>query len=138
MNRLLLSGIILLLLVSALGLASGCFVEIAHLFHPQTMTAPSSKGSSSVGVLHPTSIPPAQPTPPPRHGLSSSPSVQPLHPTAKPMRIYTVKQGDRLWSIAQTFYGNGHLWRHIAAANNIDHPNHIYAGDRLLIPDIAP
>lgn len=49
-------------------------------------------------------------------------------------REYTVQQGDFLWQIAQRFYGDGYSWVKIAHANNLQNPNLIYAGTKLLLP----
>ena len=48
--------------------------------------------------------------------------------------MYTVKQGDSLWQIAQNTLGNGWRWPKIADANNIRFPYTIYPGERLKIP----
>jgi nucleoid-associated protein YgaU len=42
--------------------------------------------------------------------------------------------GDTLHSLAYRVYGNAELWRVIAAANDIDDPMRLRAGDRLLVP----
>ena len=49
---------------------------------------------------------------------------------------YIVKQDDTLSGIAKRFYGKGHLFRRIMAANRtkIDDPDMIYEGMRLRIP----
>ena len=61
--------------------------------------------------------------------------VDALQPeTAAPQQTYTVIAGDCLWSIALRFYGDGSLYRKIATANNIENPDLIDPGDRLVIP----
>lgn len=50
--------------------------------------------------------------------------------------IYTVKQGDSLWMIASDEYGNPGLWRPIALANNIEHPELLRPGTELIIPPV--
>jgi nucleoid-associated protein YgaU len=58
-----------------------------------------------------------------------------VHPT---VRIYTVKQGDSLWKIAQEFLGNGALFPRIIAANPgrlKDTSSVIHPGDVLRIPE---
>ena len=47
---------------------------------------------------------------------------------------WTVKQGDRLWSIAVQEYGNPADWTLIAQANRIDNPRTIAPGSELVIP----
>ncbi|MFZ5352362.1 MAG: CIS tube protein [Bacillota bacterium] len=45
-----------------------------------------------------------------------------------------LKQGENLWAIAEQEYGDSGLWRKIAAANNIDDPLNLEAGQSLVIP----
>jgi LysM repeat protein len=74
--------------------------------------------------------PAASTTPVERVELTSS--VKP----ASPARIYVVKAGDTLWSIAQRVYGNPLMWSHIYYANQsqIHDPNEIYPGQKFTIP----
>lgn len=51
------------------------------------------------------------------------------------MRTYEVKDGDNLWNIANTVYGNGNLWEKIAQANNLSKPDDLHTGDFLIIPN---
>lgn len=46
---------------------------------------------------------------------------------------YTVKKGDTLWGIAQTFTGNGANYKALAEANNISNPDRIHVGQRLIV-----
>jgi len=52
-------------------------------------------------------------------------------PTPPPQRVYVVRPGDTLWSIALR-YGTT-PWA-IAVANGLRNPNLIYPGQRLIIP----
>jgi LysM repeat protein len=56
--------------------------------------------------------------------------------SAWPDQVYVVQAGDTLWSIAQHFYGNGHMWPDIYYANQsqIGDPNVISIGQALTIP----
>lgn len=47
---------------------------------------------------------------------------------------YKIKWGDTLWDIAGTFYKNPWAFRKIAAANNIQNPDHIISGTTIIIP----
>lgn len=49
-------------------------------------------------------------------------------------KTYTVKQGDRLDSIAATELGDASRWTEIAMANNIDDPTTLEVGKVLTIP----
>lgn len=48
----------------------------------------------------------------------------------------TVKTGDSLWGLAIRYYGDGRLWKKIAAANGIANPNRIKSGMVLEMPKI--
>jgi nucleoid-associated protein YgaU len=50
---------------------------------------------------------------------------------------YTVKDGDYLWQIAQTTYGDGNLAIQIAKANNIDPNAPLVTGQQLILPTIG-
>jgi nucleoid-associated protein YgaU len=52
-----------------------------------------------------------------------------------------VERGDTLWKIAERHLGSGSEWPKIAAANpSLENPNHIQAGQRLVLPakQVAP
>ncbi len=55
-------------------------------------------------------------------------------PLEEGARIYTVKSGDTLTTIAQRFYQDPERAELIAAANNIDDPSQIEVGQELIIP----
>lgn len=48
---------------------------------------------------------------------------------------YTVKEGETLWSIAESKYGSGFEWQKIAAANKISDASRLEKGTALVIPD---
>lgn len=50
-------------------------------------------------------------------------------------KAYTVAEGDTLWSIAKTNYGDGSKYTKIVSANGIENPNLIKAGQKLIIPE---
>lgn len=52
--------------------------------------------------------------------------------------IYTVKKGDSLEKISSKFYGTSRKWRKIYEANSnvIKNPNHLRAGQKIVIPDL--
>jgi hypothetical protein len=49
-------------------------------------------------------------------------------------RLLRVKEGDSIWQMAYTAYGDPGLWRVIADANNIDDPWQVEPGRDFIIP----
>lgn len=49
--------------------------------------------------------------------------------------IYTVKEGDNLWQIAETIYGSGYNWVDIAQENQLANPDGLRIGQELTIPE---
>jgi len=63
---------------------------------------------------------------PPTQKIDSTPST--------PSSSYVVTSGDTIWDIAVTVYGDGYRYKEIIAANNLENPNTIFAGNVLTIP----
>lgn len=57
--------------------------------------------------------------------------------TALPAK-HTVKQGETLWTIAETYFKSGYNWVDIAKANALTNPDRIMVGQELTIPDAKP
>ena len=53
-------------------------------------------------------------------------------------KMYTVQSGDYLWRIAEKIYGSGYNWVDLANANHLQNPGVIYAGTKLIVPNVAP
>ncbi len=54
-------------------------------------------------------------------------------------QIYTVQEGDSLWSIAENLYGDGNKWSQIYEANREaigTNPDELYPGTDLAIPPV--
>lgn len=49
---------------------------------------------------------------------------------------YTVVEGDYLWSIAENYYKSGYSWVDIAKANNLENPDLLFVGTKLIIPTV--
>jgi len=48
--------------------------------------------------------------------------------------VYTVEEGDSLWTIAEQKYNDGYKWTEIASANNLQEPFDVEKGQKLVIP----
>lgn len=49
-------------------------------------------------------------------------------------KLFKMTEGDSVWNMANTAYGDPGLWRVIADANNIDDPANIELGKDMIIP----
>jgi len=50
---------------------------------------------------------------------------------------HTIKQGDILWNMAKTYFGDPTLWPAISDLNSVPNPNSIPIGTVLLIPSTS-
>ena len=57
--------------------------------------------------------------------------------TGGPNQSYSVKSGDNLSKISKHFYGDANKYPAIAKANNLDDPDKIKVGQKLVIPAAA-
>lgn len=48
-------------------------------------------------------------------------------------KTYTVRAGDTLWGIATRFYGDGAMWRTLAANNGVSDPKNLTVGKVLVL-----
>lgn len=51
-------------------------------------------------------------------------------------KTYVIRKGDTLRKIANRFYGDPSVWRQIAKANGIKHPNNLKPGRKIKLPKI--
>lgn len=70
---------------------------------------------------------------------SATPAAgQPSELKQNGQKMYTVETGDDLWSISQKFYNSGYNWVDIAKANHITEPGMIFAGNKIILPNVTP
>jgi LysM repeat protein len=79
----------------------------------------------------------------PKEGTDGGPegatAAEPQKAELSPEGIYTIKQGDTLWDISNTFLKDPFLWPLLWKANPyIKNPDLIYPGNKLVIPNLAP
>lgn len=96
---------------------------------PPVNTGPeTSRPLGDVAPQQDTTLTPDAPVP-------SDAAAMPTAPTMGNGRVYIVQKGDGLMAIARKFYnGDASQWRKIAAANNIQNPNSLKVGQKLVIP----
>ncbi len=70
---------------------------------------------------------------------SSSARATPRQATPKPTRLHVVQEGESLYRIAERFYGDGNLWRQLAAHNTdrVANNGSVRVGVALKIPEPA-
>jgi len=131
------AGLVGFLLALALVAVLGAFAFAFGVFPPQAggpgVAATSSPGvQQTTGPLASASAEPSIPA-----TLEPSPSGPPLFtlPPPSPGGTYVVQPGDSLFTIAEHF---GIPMQAIIDANNIENPDHIEAGQVLIIPILVP
>jgi nucleoid-associated protein YgaU len=70
--------------------------------------------------------------PAPAEAAGSVPEATPAPGQAG--RVYVVKDGDTLWTIAKRFYGDASLGSFLAQVNNLPNGDELTIGQRLTIP----
>lgn len=88
---------------------------------PELSTEPASTPTPE-----PTPIPTPEPTPTPTPELTPTPTPEPVS--------YTVKKGDTLIGICLARYGSDARVAEICSMNNIDNPDDIKIGEKILLP----
>jgi LysM repeat protein len=89
-----------------------------QIYAGQQLLIPNASAPGTAAVAPPVSVEPA-------------PAAAPAPAVTGTERTHVVQAGERLASIARAY---GISWPTIARANNITDPNHIYAGQTLIIP----
>ena len=94
-----------------------------QIYGGQQLLIPGTNAPGTSAVAPPVELAPAEPAPAPA-------AVEPATASAG-TRTHVVQRGERLASIAASY---GVSWPAVARANNLADPNHIYAGQTLIIP----
>ncbi|MSQ90297.1 MAG: LysM peptidoglycan-binding domain-containing protein [Phycisphaerales bacterium] len=71
-------------------------------------------------------------------GMIPEPTAMPL-PQGVPAELYTLKEGETLYKICQTRYGNGNLWKELAEFNQgtISNPTKLRKGTTIRLPSVS-
>jgi nucleoid-associated protein YgaU len=97
---------------------------------PGTQTAPGAQGQPAAPQAPQA---PADPAGQPK----AAPATRPYTVDDPPPVVQTrhkVKQGETLYTLAETYYENGSLWKLIAKANGLKDPSDLREGMELTIP----
>ena len=97
----------------------GIFDQIKNAFGGKAASKPvAADSSANVGVDEPETI-----------------ADEPV-PTES--ETYTVQSGDTLWKISEQVYGDGSSYMKIFEANSglLENPDHIFPGQKLMIPKL--
>ncbi len=109
-------------------------------------TPPVMPPAGPVAAPKPAAVEPVpHPLPPvttPAYRPTPQPITTPLRPVTPPVpppppagaRMYTVKKGDGLMSIARRELGDAKRWREIKTLNNISNPDKISVGQQIKLP----
>ncbi len=82
---------------------------------------------------------PSEMTIPKQGETATEPEAAKAAPSPEAATRYTIKRGDTLWDISNTFLKDPFLWPFIWKENpSITNPDLIYPGNKLTIPSLAP
>ncbi|MGG7577822.1 5'-nucleotidase C-terminal domain-containing protein [Rhizobium sp. Nf11,1] len=98
--------------------------------------APAAPAPSAEPSPAPATPAPAEPAPAPS---AQAPAAEPAPaPTAAPASAtpstHVIAEGDTFWDLAETFYGDGTLWRKLSDANGKPNPRHLTVGKEIQVP----
>ena len=109
-------------------MTDGRITEIAAA----TETQPSAQASTDTAAQ--TATPDAKPAEQTK-AETATPEAKPATETAAGAETkHVIAKGDTLWGLAKAIYGNGELWKTIAAANGNPVPEKLEIGKELQIP----
>ncbi|ARO31694.1 5'-nucleotidase protein [Rhizobium sp. NXC14] len=84
--------------------------------------APSAQAPAAEPAPAPSAPAPATEPPPAAAPASATPST------------HVIAEGDTFWDLAETFYGDGTLWRKLSDANGKPNPRHLTVGKEIQVP----
>ncbi|WP_434711445.1 5'-nucleotidase C-terminal domain-containing protein [Rhizobium sp. YTUHZ045] len=96
--------------------------------------APATPAPAEPAPAPSAQAPAAEPAPAPS---AAAPATEPA-PTAAPASAtpstHVIAEGDTFWDLAETFYGDGTLWRKLSDANGKPNPRHLTVGKEIQVP----
>jgi len=102
---------------------------------PLVTRAPGGTLSPAVTTTAPAATPtPLVALPPRRETPAPSLALPAAVPAVAVPQKHTIAEGDSMWGIAEKYYGDGHLWPRIKAANPGVDENRLLVGTTLVIP----
>ena len=106
---------------------------------PGEADATAQQTAQQTSATHPDQVAQGTPAPsdPPVLMNAGGPATPATQPTAVAGRIYTIKPGQTLSSIAAEVYGNQRFYVAIIRANPTLNPNRLRAGTKITLPDIS-
>lgn len=100
---------------------------------PPSETTPQEQNTEAAVTEPPAEAPPSE-APVETPAETPSPSPVPQTESSAIPESYIVQQGDNLLYISRKFYGSENMVEKIMEANNMDNPDTIYFGKKLILP----
>jgi nucleoid-associated protein YgaU len=117
-------------------LEAGNTQEPSAAVESDNAVAPQKESSEPAGVE--SKSVPEQEMEEPDASEKSDPSVEVSEQNGNKGGVwYSIAWGDTLWDLSNSFYRTPWLYDQIAAENNIEDPDFIFAGNRIYIPEVT-
>ncbi|MBX5131761.1 LysM peptidoglycan-binding domain-containing protein [Rhizobium lentis] len=93
--------------------------------------APATPAPAEPAPAPSAQAPAAEPAPAPAPATEPAPTAAPASATPS---THVIAEGDTFWGLAETFYGDGTLWRKLSDANGKPNPRHLTVGKEIQVP----